>query len=358
MEKYPETSCLPKVLTTAVGSLPHTDPVQAVQMIVSSLGNAVHIPQLSRLDPREQMWIQFTENLPRFQVDLENLSYFFDTAVEADGDIEKFFVQYLQVLDGGSPDFFAVGPEYGRGMQVMLEHLKTGDKKLPFLKVQVTGPLSFALTVTDEDKKPIFYHPVFRDIAVKAMGLKAVWVLEQFKPYADEIIVFFDEPSMSAYGSSAFLGVSKDDVIESLNEVIDMVTQRGGIAGVHCCGNTDWGLLMETTARIINFDAVDYMESMTIYRNELIQFLGRGGVLAWGAVRNTEQVREETADDVVTRVRAGLDLLADSGIDRVALTDRMILTPACGCAGMTTEDAEKVYAILSDLDSLMPGTIA
>jgi len=300
------------------------------------------------------MWIQFTEDLPGFQVDFENLHYYFDTSAGTDAGVEEFFTHYLEVLEGGTPEYFRVGPQYGQGIHVLLERLRKNGKKLPFLKVQVTGPLSFALTVTDENRKPIFYHPVFRDVAVKAMGLKAVWLLEEFKPYAEEVIVFFDEPSLSAYGSSAFLGVSKDDVMDSLNDVISMVVDRGGIPGVHCCGNTDWGLLMETSTRIINFDAVDFMDTMAIYRNELSGFLSRGGVLAWGAVPNTERIREETVHDVIRRVREGVDMLADTGIDRDALTAQVIVTPACGCAGLTTADTQRVYRILSELESLGP----
>ena len=166
------------------------------------------------------------------------------------------------------------------------------------MKVQVTGPLSFALTVTDEHKKPIFYHSIFRDVAVKSTGLKALWLLEQFKPLAENVIVFFDEPSLSAYGSSAFLGVSESDVIESLDEVISMALKGGGFPGVHCCGNTDWGLLAQTSTRIINFDAVDYMETVAIYADKIAEFLERGGWLAWGAVPNTEKVEDETVDHV------------------------------------------------------------
>ncbi|MDQ7781480.1 MAG: hypothetical protein RDU20_01280 [Desulfomonilaceae bacterium] len=357
MAIFSDTSCIPRLLVTAVGSLPHEDPYQAVEMITTHLGNAAHAPQLSRCDPREQMWIQFTENLPGFQVDLENLRYYFDTSTGSDARIEQFFSNYLDVLEGGSPEYFRVGRQYGRGIHALLDRLKENGKKLPFLKVQVTGPLSFALTVTDENGKPIFYHPVYRDVAVKAMGLKAVWLLEEFKPYAQRIIVFFDEPSLSAYGSSAFLGVSKDDVIESLNDVISMVVSRDGIPGVHCCGNTDWSLLMETSTSIINFDAVDYMETMAIYRNELIGFLARGGVLAWGAVPNTERIRGETVSDVIERVRAGVDMLVHNGVERDALTGRVIVTPACGCAGLAVEDTQRVYGILSELESLGPDHI-
>jgi hypothetical protein len=349
MENFKETLKIPAVLVTAVGSLPHHDAAQAVDMILKSLKLAPHAPQLSGSDPREQMWIQCTEGLPRFRVDLDNLSYFFDTSGDPMADVEKFYEGYFRVMDGGSAEDFAIGADYGRGIHTFLERLRRESGKRPFVKVQVTGPISFGMTVTDENRKPIFYHPLFRDVAVKGMGLKAVWLLETFKPFAENVIVFFDEPSLSAYGSSAFLGLSKADVIESLDDVISMVVDRGGIPGVHCCGNTDWGLLMETTARIINFDAVDFMESLAIYGPQLADFVERGGVLAWGAVPNTEQIEQETPDDVVRRIMAGIELLEKAGVDRRALTERLLVTPACGYAGLTLEQTEKAYGFLSEL---------
>jgi hypothetical protein len=344
-----ESWSFPSFVATAVGSMPHLDPNQAVDLIFDSLDTCPHVPQLSRADLREQMWIQCTEGLPRFRLDLNNLSYHFDTSGDPSPEVEAFYTEYLQVMEGASADAFAIGPEYGKGIHRFLERIRQEQKKRSLIKIQVTGPLSFALAVTDESKRPIFYHPMFRDIAVKGMGLKAVWLLEQFKPFADQVIVFFDEPSLSAYGSSAFLAVSKNDVIESLDDVISMVVERGGIPGVHCCGNTDWGLLMETSTRIINFDAVDYMESISLYAGQLSDFLERGGALAWGAVPNTEKILDETAINVINRIRDGIDLLEKSGVDRTLLTEKMLVTPACGCASLTVEQSEKVYAILAEL---------
>jgi len=244
MARFFETAALPRLLSTAVGSLPHKNAEDAVDLIVRKLRSAVHAPQLSRSDPREQMWIQFSENLPCFRLDFKNLKYYFDTSGDAVTEVEAFYSKYLEV-EGTSPaDEFAVGEDYGRGIHRLLDRLDRTGEKAPFVKVQVTGPLSFGLTVTDEQGKPIFYHPLFRDVAVKGMGLKAVWLLEQFRPYAENVIVFFDEPSLSAYGSSVLLGVSREDVVESLDDVMGMVLERGGIPGVHCCGNTDWGMLM------------------------------------------------------------------------------------------------------------------
>lgn len=351
MEQYRETRGLPPVLVTAVGSLPHREAIDAVDLIMRSVPDAPHAPQLSRFDPREQMWIQCTEGLPRFKVDLENLRYHFDTSGDPLEEIAAFYEAYLSVTEGGSPESFAIGPEYGKGIHAFLKRLEAGEGKLEFVKVQVTGPLSFALAVQDQTGKPIFYDSTFRDVAVKGMGLKAVWLLERVKQLSERVIVFFDEPSLSAYGSSAFLGVSKADVVESLNEVIAMVVERGGIPGVHCCGNTDWGLLMETETRIVNFDAVDYLDSLAIYRNELAGFLERGGVLAWGAVPNTDKIVHESADDVVRRIREGISMLEKTGIDRGLLTRHLLVTPACGCSGLSVELTEKVYGVLADLNT-------
>lgn len=350
MERFPETASFPPLLVTAVGSMPHSDCADAVDLVLESLHRAPHAPQLARHDPREQMWIQFTEGLPRFIVDLENLHYYFDTSGDPLAEVEKFYAGYLQAEEGGSADAFAVGPEYGAGIHLFHDRIRALENKPPFIKVQVTGPLSFALTVTDEEQRPIFYHPVFKDVAVKGMGLKAAWLVDQFKPLTEKVIVFFDEPSMSAYGSSAFLGVSKEDVLEALDDVISMVVARGGVPGVHCCGNTDWGLLSETKTRIINFDAVDYMETIPIYASQITAFLERGGVLAWGAVPNTEQVVSESADDIRKRIEAGLDLLEKAGIDRGLAGERMVLTPACGCAGMSPEGVRKAYEVMAQLD--------
>ncbi len=350
MAENSTTKALPKLLTTAIGSMPHTDAEAAVNLILNSLKTAPHLPQLSRRDPREQMWIQYSEKLPGFEVDLENLKYHFDTSDQSSGAVEKFYEEYLEIIEGSRSEAFKIGEDYGLGIKLFIERLIGDHFKRPFLKAQVTGPLSFALSVTDEHGKPIFYHPIFRDVAVKGMGLKAMWLVEKLKPFAENVILFFDEPSLSAYGSSAFLGVSSSDVIESLNDVFSMASSAGAITGVHCCGNTDWSLLMQTAVDIINFDAVDYLESLAIYPEQLSNFLARGGVLAWGAVPNDSRINQESADLTFWRLRRGLSVLEEKGITRELLLRHMIISPACGCSSLTIEETEKVYTILSQID--------
>ena len=95
-----ETVNLPSPLITGVGALPHNDAADAVNLILDSLLTAPHAPQLPRSDPREQMWIQFTEGLPRFRVDLDNLNYYFDTSGDPGPELEEFYANYLEVMEG------------------------------------------------------------------------------------------------------------------------------------------------------------------------------------------------------------------------------------------------------------------
>ena len=55
-----------------------------------------------------------------------------------------------------------------------------------------------------------------------------------------DVICFIDEPILSAFGCSTYVSVQRDDVVAKLREVIEAVHAEGALAGVHCCGNTEW----------------------------------------------------------------------------------------------------------------------
>ena len=50
------------------------------------------------------------------------------------------------------------------------------------------------------------------------------------QPYAEQIICFIDEPILSAFGSSTYVSVKREDVVAHLKEVIEAVHVEGGLA--------------------------------------------------------------------------------------------------------------------------------
>ena len=228
----------------------------------------------------------------------------------------------------------------------MESRLKAEGKKRPYVKVQTTGPLSFALTVTDENKRAIYYNEEFRDVIIKALGMKCRWQIQKFKPYGEQIICFIDEPILSAFGSSTYVSVKREDVVAHLKEVIEAVHAEGGLAGIHCCGNTEWSILVDAGVDILNFDAFGYGETIGMYPQAMKTLLERGGAIAWGVVPTSPAIREQTPEKLAAHFEKMADNLASKGIDKKMILEQAIITPSCGTGSLEVADGEKVFQTL------------
>jgi hypothetical protein len=167
------------------------------------------------------------------------------------------------------------------------------------------------------------------------------------------VICFIDEPILSAFGSSTYVSVRRDDVINLLTDMIDAVHADGGIAGMHCCGNTEWSIPIDAGVDIISFDAFQYGETIAMYSGAVKAFLANGGALAWGIVPTSTAIREQTVEGLADRLEGMMDHLASKGIEKLLITDQALLTPSCGTGSLTPEDAELVYGKLAELSARM-----
>jgi hypothetical protein len=169
-------------------------------------------------------------------------------------------------------------------------------------------------------------------------------------------MIFLDEPALVGFGSQVFITVSREDVIGDINEVVAAVHAQGALAGVHCEENTDWSLLMETDLDVLDFDAYDHMQAITLYPAELRAFLERGGSLGWGSVPtlDREAAATETLPSLLARFDRGLERLVSKGFDRRLLLRRALITPSCGAGGVLTEPlAERVLRLLRELSTTL-----
>jgi hypothetical protein len=247
----------------------------------------------------------------------------------------------------------AIGPDFASVLYALEKRLRTLSGPLPAVKVQTTGPCSFALTVVDENKRAIYYNEEFRDVIVKALAMKCRWQIQRFRPYADQVICFVDEPILSVYGSSTYVSVKRDDVVTHLRELIDAIHADGAVAGIHCCGNTEWSILVDAGVDIVNFDAFGFGETVAMYPAEMRAHLERGGALAWGIVPTSAEIRTQTPEQLAARLDALIDHLASRGIDRHRIVEQSIITPSCGTGSMSQEDAEAVFAMTQALSLAM-----
>ncbi|HUT53857.1 MAG TPA: hypothetical protein VM658_10745 [bacterium] len=335
-------------IATGIGSLPHQDMGEALDLVFKSLPDCPHWPQLQSLRYTEKMEVQPVEGLPGLRHLPEKKSVYVDTDAGQD-ELAAFYEKAMAAEAGHALDEFSLSPDYAEGFHAFIKRLSTLGKRLPLVKAQLIGPFSFGFTIKDQDGRAIIYHPVWGDVCMKQLALKSRWQLKRLKEQADRVLFFLDEPMLSAYGSTAMLTVSREEVITRLDQVIEPLRAEGAIVGMHCCGNTDWGLVMESKLDVLNFDAYNYGDSIAIYAREANRFLTRGGWLAAGIVPTAESIDGEDEKSLLAKLRGWIEEMDKAGVDGDLLSKRVIITPACGCGTLARDRAEKIYRILAYL---------
>jgi hypothetical protein len=347
----------PKFLATGIGSMPLTDPERAVEVSLTRFPEAPFWPQLPKSDMNEQMEIQYSEGMPCARIDREKGRMFFDTSGDYSDAFASFYETYMKAMDpaegNGDCSAMAIGPDFSKGIYGFERRLQRKSGKLPFVKVQTTGPCSFALTIVDENKRAIYYNDEFRDVVIKALAMKCRWQIQKFLPYAEKVICFVDEPILSAFGSSTYVSVKRDDIVAHLREVIEAIHADNAVAGIHCCGNTEWSIPIDAGVDIVNFDAFGFGETIAMYPEAVKGHLQKGGALAWGIVPTSTAIREQTVENLVSFFKRLIDSLASRGIDKQLIVEQSLITPSCGTGSMEPEDAEKVFAMTESLSKAM-----
>lgn len=340
----------PECIATAIGSMPHEDPSAACDVVMNTIAEIPIWPQLPNTHFREEMEIQYSEGFPCVAFEEEKKRMYFKTDVDITSDFEKFYENYM----AENLDYFKITAEYSRGIYAMEQKLKEGDATtLKMFKNHVTGPITVGLGRVDENKRAIYYNDMFRDIIVKGTEMKARWLLDKFNFLGKDQICFIDEPILSGFGSSTYVSVHRPDVVQYLNEVIQAVHKENALAGIHCCGNTEWTILVDAGVDIISFDAYDYADTIAYYADQIKAYLEKGGILAWGVVPTSEKITGENPESLVQKLKEGIKNLANKGIDENLIWEKCLVTPSCGTGSLSVELSENIFGQLSEVSRIL-----
>lgn len=344
------SSTLPPFATINIGSVPHLD-ARAITRRLSQDLDLPGWPQLPRLTFLENMYTQFSAPLPALVLDEDRQKIHFDTT----GDLSAAIMPFYERVLADDLDYFALPERHASGFHALCSSLQ--PQASGWIKGQVTGPISFGLTVTDQDLRASLYHEHLADVIVKNCAMNARWQIRTLAKLRPEVILFVDEPYMASFGS-AFISLSREQVVHLLDEVFEAIHDEGALAGVHCCANTDWSVLLETQVDILNLDAYGYINNLALYPDELGAFLGRGGRIAWGMIPNNEEINRISAAQLAHDLRAGILAIIERAAQRgVPLPDNLdlisLLSPSCGLGSTSVEIAEQVLDALVEAGRLL-----
>lgn len=338
----------PQCMATGIGSLPYKQVAEAAEDIMAFLPEAPFWPQLPNLSYLENMYAQYGEQFPGMVIDIEQKQMFVDVG----GD--KFPVQLEAFYDKiirDEVDYFAISKKFAAGLWEVPGLLHRSSLPIKIIKGQVTGPISFGMTVTTADKKSIIYDENLVDVLVKHLAMKARWqedYLQKLFP-AQPVMMFFDEPYMVSFGT-AFCPLSRETVVGMLNEVFAAVQ---GLSGVHCCGNTDWSLLLQTAVDVLNFDAFEYVDNLFLYHEDLYRFIERGGYLAWGIVPTSEAVLQVSVESLFRQFISHVAKLETMGFNCETLLGQSFITPSCGCGSLPVAWTKRILRMTNELSVMI-----
>lgn len=338
-----------RFLATGIGSVPYLDIAETCDKILGSFSQIPFWPQFVKRSPFEDMGIQFSEAMPLLEYDEQRQSVALSSL-----DRESALVSFYEHLLAEDASYFSVSPAYAPGLYHTIQAVQTGGEKFgPYIKGHTVGPFTFSAGIINNDGKSVLYDFEMMEALSKGLAIKALWQAGELAKTGKRPILFFDEPYLSGFGS-AFSPIQRHDVVHILKECFDYLRERINLLiGIHCCGNTDWSMIMEAGPDIINFDASGYLDHFLLYPEDLIHFLQNGGYIAWGIIPTLHFTGEESVEGLYERLCIGLDRLREWGLDQEFVAKRSLLTPACGMGTMDPSSADHAMLLLSQLSEKM-----
>jgi hypothetical protein len=319
-----EFNCLP----TIIGSVPYTDPAEACARVLYYLKDIPAWPQLPRRAFTENMYVQYSQGFPGVTVEQDKI--FIDRNRDLFPELELVYAAYLE----NNISKFPIKRENAAGLYQFLKNINLPVRAV---KGHIIGPVSWGMTVCDNNGRAIAYDEELADAAAKLLKLKAAWMENELKQINKNTIIFVDEPYLHSIGS-AFFALSKEKVVSLIQEVFSGIQ---GIKGIHCCGQSDWSIILSTGLDILSFDAYNYGSTLALYPREVKSFLTGGKTIAWGIIPNDEAIlKNESAASLTERLEETMAPLTRQGLEvpfkQVAA--QSLVTPSCGLEGLSFKD--------------------
>lgn len=348
-----------KLNCTAIGSLPHSDVANAMKIVEDNFSQIPFWPQLAKFNRNEDMTVQFLEGVPGLVQTPEKI-YLENESDEFFEGLENFFMDYEEIISNNNYELlekYAVSEEYSSTFRPFL---KIVEKNKPnYAKGQIVGPFTLATTLTDKENRCVYYDETLKEIIVKMLSLKALWQIVEIKKVSHDTvpIIFMDEPSLSQLGTSAFLTISKEEVVEIIKEISDLIKENGALSAMHCCGKCDWTIPIKAGIDIINLDGYFFAQSLSLFADELKPFLEQGGFIAWGMIPTLDKdaLSVSNIDTMLKKFDEALEYLIQKGIEKDLLLNHSIITPSCGAGSLTEELAQKAMELTKGLSLKLRG---
>ncbi len=320
---------------TGLGSMPGTDPVEAMRVVLGELDVAPHLVELPARGPGADMVGRTAAMLVDFPLEWQAHGWTVTSASGRDVGRARDFLRWdLDALT-----------EQAQGVEVV--------------KIQVCGPLTLAAAVELPSlHKLITDHGALREITASLVQGVTEHVAEVTRRLpGTRVVLQVDEPSLPAVLGGRVPTPSGYGTVRSLEPAVVqplladvLAVVEPGHRIVHCCApNAPITLMRGAGADAV---ALDRTLITTPEFDQLGELIDGGGQLLLGIAPSTDLGDDPAARQAmsVTALRNDvLSLWARFGFSVDELAAVVTVTPACGLAGASTRYARQVMHRLAEV---------
>jgi len=334
----------PACSATGVGSMPGTDPAEAVAVVLGELPDLPYLPELPGRGPGADLTGRTAAMLVDFPVETTTGRW----------------------KASGRP-----GRDQRRAKDLLLADLDAvqeaaGDWTGPF-KIQACGPWTLAATIElSRSQNPVLADPgaVADLIASLAEGVAAHVAEVRGRIPGAEVLLQLDEPALpavlagsvpTASGLNRVGAIDTTATRDGLHSVLHAATRPGV---VHCCArDCPFKIIKDAGARAVGFD-LSLLRPGGREQDELAEAVEAGlGVLA-GVLEISSERPDSSRPGQPRDIVAGVTgLWHRMGIPAAGMERQVVLTPACGLAGASPAGARAALARCREAARLLPELI-
>ncbi len=309
---------------TGLGSLPGTDPAEAIRLVLGEQPELPYLPQLPNRGFGADMIGQACAVLVDLPVDYQPHGW--------------------TMASHPGRDLARARDHWQRDLDALTEQAQG----LPLLKVQLTGPLTLAASLELANlHKVLTDHGAFRELAESlAEGARQLLGDLARRLPGTVLVLQLDEPAVSQVLSGQVPTPSGYGTVRSLPEPAAEAALAGVLSAaetrvLHCCGSdVPYRLFAAAGADAISVDASLISDADL---DAIGTVLDQGVGLWLGVVPGTDTTLSRPA--IQDRVRG---LWGKLGFAPAMLPQRVVLSPSCGLAGASMPYVRKAISTLRE----------
>lgn len=328
---------LPRLGSTGIGSLPHTQLELGLQMAMQV--DVPYLPQLPIGNPAEFMIPASLEGLPGLRVDPEGMC---TVEVEAWRAGQAAFGERLEgAIRRGELEAFEPSPRAYRAWRPFLWEVE--HRKLALAKAQISGPCTVRWVTRLSTGGAVSEVPELEQQLFRLVLARSLSMVRALRRAGATPIFYLDEPGLYALDMR---DPSHLIALQELKLLATALQKEGALVGLHCCGNTSWGAVLPLGFDLLSIDVWLSLGALVEERAAFLSFLEGGGALSLGVIPTNLDASYEVAQLVAATEATLRTVMPEVRVAEVL--GRSLLTPACGLGMRSPIEAERAFEDLKE----------